>query len=353
MRIGALVAFAFAVASATVLSGCVECARGPPVSARDVGARTDSSGGTGSFTLAIRVVEAPGGAPVEGAGVVVYWSSVAAGDWDGVLVTPSGGVVVVAEPETTPATPDADRSIRMRTGADGVATARVPANRVVGIVAAADGFTEEWVPALAAGDARGEDGLAIPLYASALNVTIEGTWGGPGAATTAAATRSAYAWKPEPMPFGDPGYVARLATLDAKISWSNGATAAGDLGIGVGPSADDPTFVADDANEATPGAHEERLALDAAQLREAGVLGARDAFIGPASDVGYLAPFGLPYTLEIEATFDAARAFFETCARDAQEKDGLPGASVPGWGAIGAVAALGVVAVARRRRIET
>lgn len=355
MRRRAFLAIALALAPATLLAGCVSCPSGPPVTARGIGPGTDARAGLAGFTLAVRVV-ADDGAPIEGAGVVVYWSGDGVSGWGGdvVLVDERGErVVVVASPGETPRSPAPDRTHRLRTESGGEVVARVPASRVVGVVAAAEGFTEEWIPALATGESSARDAIEVRLYRASLNVTIDGTWGGPGAASTAAATRSAYAWDPAPLPFGEGdaqrGYVQRVASLSARISWTNAPTSIADLGIGMGPSEDDPSFVADDADEAAPGAHEESFSLDADALREIGVLGSGESFIGPASDTGFVAPFGLAYTLEIRADFDTARAFFATCANGVQDSGGLPGASVPGWGSVGAIAAIALVAIVARK----
>lgn len=353
------------------LAGCVSCGPvGPPVSARGIGPDTPSEGGSNAYALTVRVTDEPGGPPLPGAGVVVYWSTDRPGDFGNVTVLVGGagsatsgpggasaegaGGVVVAAPGATDPTPAATRVVKLATDADGRAVANIPTERVVGVVVAKDGHTEEWIPALAAGDGATGDTVTVPLYKASLTTEFTDTWG-PGAASTGKVTSTNYEWKPTEIPFSEDestrkGYIARTATLHATLRWTNGPGGAGDLALGVGPVSSQPAHVEDATEDVAPGEHAEEISFDAARLREVGVLGAPTGYIGPATASGFIGPFGLSYVLEIEAGFDTAAAKAAACANEVQDESGdLPGASVPlGW--VAAPAALALAGLAGRRR---
>lgn len=331
------IAFAF-------VAGCVSCVEGPPVTARGI-TTGDASAGMRGFDLNLLVTDGPGGAPLEGAGVVVYYGGSEVGQWSEPRIEVGPDERIVVEPVNVTTTPESREVLRMRTGADGFAHAHVPGNRIVGIVAAKEGFTEEWLPAVAAGDTGTEGALIMPLYRQSIVVDVDSVWG-PGAASTGAATSSQYGWDPQPAPFAaspdaNRGYAARIAEMRITIEWTNGATSAGDLGVGIGPPDDNPTFFQDGGNNVGMGAQRESAVLSLQQLRDHGILGAPEIDVGAATKTGFVAPFGMPWTAHVEALFDTARAAYATCSRDPSQNDsdGL-GASVPGQGALGAMLAL-------------
>ena len=345
-----LVALPIAVAA---LSGCTSCVSGPPVTARDI-STADSTAGVRGFALEIRVTDGPGGAPLEGAGVVVYYGGIEAADWSGPRVE-VGPDRVIVEPLNQSGTPESRDVLRMMTGLDGTATARVPGNRMIGIVVAKDGFTEEWLPAVAAGDTGASDAITIPLYRQRLELDVDGVWG-PGGASTGFATSSQYAWDPRLLTFGESddanrGYAARITEMTLTIEWDNGLNGAGDLGIGIGSPDDGPSYFGDASTNVGSGRQSETVTLTLQELREHGILGARAIHAGAATDSGFVAPFGLPYTMHVEARFDTARAAFASCnvASSQNDNDGL-GASVPGIGVWGSAVAVTAVALARRLR---
>ena len=335
------------------LSGCVDCTQGPPVSARDITSGDEDAGGR-AFALDILVTDGPGGPPLPGAGVVAYYGGTDANDWSGSRVQ-VGPDSVLIEPVNDSRTTEAREVLRMLTGAEGRATAHVPGNRIIGVVVAKEGYTEEWVPAVAAGSTGAQGSLTIALYRAQVTLDMDAVWAAPGAASTGEATSSDYAWDPHPVPFGSTteaarGYAARIVELTVTVSWTNAPTGAGDLGVGAGPAGENPRFFEDAGNNVAPGAQSVRATLDVRQLEEHGILGAPAVVVGAATDSGFVAPFGLPYTMVVEARFDTALAAFGACSyrADADDSEGT-GASVPAWGMIGAMGALSGGALLRRR----
>lgn len=334
-----------------ILAGCTDCVEGPPVSARGI---TDapSSAGLRGYALGVLVTDGPGGAALPGAGVVVYYGSTDVGEWSGPRVE-VGPDTVLVEPMNATGTVESKSVERMMTDADGHAIAHVPENRIVGVVVAMEGFTEEWVPALATGTTRGT--VTIPLYRESVVVEMDAVWR-PAAASTGAATESDYGWDPHPVEFGstseaDRGYAARIVEMKVTIQWENGLNGGGDLGIGVGPPDEGPRYFHDASNDASPGARSESAVLQLSELAERGILGASSIEAGAATDSAFVAPFGLPYTMQIEARFDTARANLGSCNMGSSysDNDGA-GASVAGHGALAAMLSLtGAAFLARSR----
>lgn len=212
-----LVAPALFAASA----GCVACEPGPPVSARGIDSG-DAEAGIRGFAMRVLVTDGPGGPPVEGAGVAVYWANIGTGEWSGPRVEVGPGSVIV-EPINASSTVEAKEVLFMRAGADGIVTARVPSDRIVGIVAAKAGYTEEWLPAVASGEGGTEGEITLPLYRETVAVDMDGVWG-PGAVSTGQVTSSQYEWDPHDVPFadtpeGDRGYAARIVELTVTVNW--------------------------------------------------------------------------------------------------------------------------------------
>lgn len=336
-----------------LVAGCANCLSGPPVTARGI-TSADATAGLRGFAMDVLVTDGPGGAPIEGAGVVVYYGGTTAGEWSGPRVE-VGPDRVLVEPINDTGTVESREVLRMMTDGSGVATARVPGNRIVGVVVAKDGFTEEWLPAVASGDSGGGGELVVPLYRQSIELDMDGVWG-PGGASTGFATESQYQWDPHPVAFADSeeanrGYAARVTEMTVTLAWTNGLNGGGDLGIGLGPPEDGPRYFADDGNNVGSGQQSESTTVQLAELREHGILGAPSVQAGAATKSGFVAPFGLPYTMHIEARFDTARAAFASCnlASSQDDSDGL-GAGVPGPGVFAALAVLGLVAGVSKRR---
>lgn len=337
-----------------ILAGCTSCVEGPPVTARGVTDAPSASGLTG-YTLDVLVTEGPGGPPLAGAGVVVYYAGTSTAEWQGPRVEVRSDEVIVG-PVNGTGTVESKSVVRLMTDADGHARARVPGDRIVGVVAAKDGFTEEWIPALATGDGGATGTLQLPLYHARRVVDIEGVWG-PAAGSTGAVTESDYAWDPQLVPFADDadanrGYAARIVELRATLQWNNTPMGGGDLGIGLGPPSDGPRYFADTGNNIAAGAQTETAVLSLNELRDHGILGAPEVHAGAATDSAFAAPFGLPYALHIEALFDTARANLAACSFGMSADDNAgTGASVPGFELPLALAGLaGAVALAGRAR---
>lgn len=334
------------------LAGCVDCTSGPPVTARGI-TSGDEDAGIRGFALDILVTDGPHGPPLPGAGVVAYYGGTDANEWSGSQVQ-VGPDRILVEPADDSRTTEAREVLRLLTGAEGKVTARVPGNRIVGLVVAKDGYTEEWVPAIAAGSTGTSGTLTVPLYRERLVVEMDAVWG-PGAASTGEVTSSRFAWDPHEVPFGasadaSRGYAARIVELTVTVNWTNAPTAAGDLGVGAGPQGENPRFFEDGGEDIAPGPQSVQATLDVRQLEEHGILGAPAVLVGAATDSGFVAPFGMPYTMLVEARFDTALAAFGSCNYASGENDSAgPGASVPAWGMIGAMASLAGGALLRRR----
>jgi hypothetical protein len=350
---------AVALVLATLTAGCagIPCERGPPVTARGIGPGTPMEGGSGDHVLTVRVTDGPGGGPLPDAGVVLYWASDRPQDLDNVSRVEVGPDRVVVQPGSKAATPEPDTVLRLRTGPDGTATARLPTDRLVGLVAAKDGYTEEYVGHIATGSGAGADAFDLPLYRSRLELKLAGTWG-PGGGSTGAFTGNNYLWQPESVPFAgeaaaDAGYAARLVHLKAVLRWNNAPTAFGDLGLGLGARGEgQPRVFRDAGDNAAFTLQEEHLELKVDELHSYGLMG-RNLALGPASDTGFVAPLGLDYEIVVTAEFDRRAADLEGCIYRGRASDvqGGLGASAPAGGILVVLAAtLGTAAVVSRRR---
>ena len=364
----ALVALLLLPLPFVALAGCTDdCQSGPPVTARGI-VNGPASGGPGDYALELRIVDGPGGAPLAGAGVVVYWGGDNAASWSAPRISITGGAAnsgdgqstggsVVVDPGAQADTVEAKTTVRLFTDADGRARANVPANRIVGIVAAKDGHTEEWVPALATGDAAGTGRLDVPLFRTQLALDMEAVWQGPAQGSTGTITSSNYAWDAHDVPFGETdeanrAYAARIVEMTVTITWTNDPMGAGDLGIGTGHEGDGPAHFHDGGNNAAPGGQSESVTLGLSDLMEHGILGAPRIRAGAATDSAVVAPFGMPYEMHVEARFDrelAERATScGTVRGSASDNDGY-GANTPGFGAMTGAGALALVALGVRR----
>lgn len=348
-----LLAALLTTAAFATLSGCVECVEGPPVTARGIVDAPSSSGALG-HTLVLHVTDGPGGPALPGAGVVVYYGRVDASEWEGPRVEVRPDLVLV-EPVNATRTVESKTVVRLMTDMNGLARARVPEARIVGVVAAMEGFTEEWIPALATGESGAESSLTFPLYRARVAADMDAVWNVPAGASTGFATSSDYAWDAHDVPFADSadanrGYAARIVEMTVTLEWSNSPMGAGDLGIGIGPPAEGPRYFADASENLAAGAQAERATVALQELREHDILGAPIIQAGAATDTAFVAPFGLPYAMRVEALFDTARASLAACsdARSTDDNAGV-GASVPGQGALAAVLSLCAAALVAAR----
>lgn len=335
-------------------AGCVCGPSGPPVTARGI-ASGPSTAGVGGFALDVLVTDGPGGPPLPGAGVVVYWAQATTSGWSGpvVRVSGEGGNVDVAPPNAT-ATVAASSVDRLLTDAGGHATAHVGTGHIVGVVAAKDEYTEEWIPAVAAGGSGASGTVTLPLYRARIVADLDEVWPAPGGASSGAVTGNHYLWDAHAAPFGNGsdaqrGYAARIVELSVTVNWTNGATGSGDLAVGAGPPGSDPAFFHDGGANAALGAQSEAATMGLSQLASTRTLGAPTVMVGAASQTGVAAPFGLPYRLHVDALFDTARATEGGCGASASDGGGV-GAKVPAPGAGLFVAVVAGLAVLARRR---
>lgn len=299
----------------TLLAGCAGPS-GPPVSAATVPQDAPSEAGDGDYNLTLRILEAGADEPLPDAAVVVYWGS---GDEDatgGFELSgtsqggPDGGTVEGVVRASNPSTPEPETTLTMRTDETGRATARAPANQVVGIVAWAPGYTEEWTPKAVTGDADTGGPVDFPLYQARIVETSEGEIG-PAGLSPERATGSDHEWYPEQAPWGvsdgaHAGYVERLASLRVTLNWTNGVEGggSGDLSIGVGATSSDPDVVQEsDGAQAGPGEQREQLALATADVEEHAWPSSDRLYVGPGTSSAYAGPMGLSYELTTEAQF--------------------------------------------------
>ncbi len=292
-----------AVAAALLVSGCLDDS--PPVTARGID-EAPVDAGEGPFTLRILVTHGPGGEPVPGAGVVVYWPEIEMPEID-VNSGPDGGGVSISFD-----TPTIEGVLRLSTGPDGIAVARLEAGRSVGIVVAADGYTEEWLPGVPTGQEGEQAQIAVPIFLSQINLGLNQTWAGPGHLGLMGT-----AWDPQPIVFHedpaiDQGYRDRLVGLQVQVAWTNDLSGLGDLAAAAGPSPDTIAEIEDSDSNASPGDQSETLIVEAGQLAEDGLRGAGALFAGPATQTGALAPGGLPYEISVTADFSGAGLAFAT-----------------------------------------
>lgn len=318
-----LVAFALV----PLLAGCAgyACQAQAPVSARGIGPSTPSSGGDGAYPAVVAVTQEPGGPPLAGAGVVFFWGDAAP---DGQAAAPSvhvsagagGSGVQVGAAGSTP--PHYTTTLPLRTGADGTVQARLPVNRIVGVVAAADGWTEEWVPHLATG-AQGSGGqlsVTLPLYRTHLAIDLSGTTDRAGASLAFLIGDGNAQWYPEDVHLGKApgaaaGYLARLAHLHATLNWTNGPTGFGDLALAAGPAQGRPTVVRDDSADVAVGGRMQAMDLSEGTLRSAHLEDSGALLLGPATRSGFAGVNGIPYTLHIDLEMAPSSAFPDGCGR--------------------------------------
>jgi len=326
---------ALSLCVALLVPGCAAppCTAGPLVSARGIGPGTPAEAGDGPIPLTVTIQD-PAGGVLAGAGVVAYWNGALASKHQADMARPEvGGPGVQSEPGHSVGTPGAATTLRVRTGADGRATLRVPGDMLVGLVAAKEGWTEEWVGFVATGTS-GSLRQSITLYPTHVRWDVNTTWA--PAALSDAAVGGTYDWLPSNLAFaGSPdGYLHRMVRLVTTVTWDNAPTAFGDLAAGVGASTGDPpSAVGDASHDVATGPRTETLdlgldALRQLRLQESGRLAA-----GPATGDAMVAPLGLAVHLHVEATLDRAQADAANCLYVAASDGGTsaaPASQSPG-----------------------
>lgn len=299
-----------------VLAGCVAGPSGPPVSTASVPQDAPQEGGDGSYDLTLRIVDEPGGPGIPNAAIIVYW-----GEYDG---EGSGSFEISGSADSSPgssradgvvrlegsaSTPKPETTVPLRTGSDGTATAHVPANQVVGIVASAAGHTEEWVPRAVTGGSGSGGTVAFPVYKAQITETINGSLS-PAGGSAGKAPAAEYDWYPQEVPWGETdaarqGYVDRLANLRMTLTWTNGPTGGGDLAIAGGTTTSEISYVYDSDNpDAAPGEQTEEALLDTEGINELGWPNSDTLYLGPATGAAFVAPLGMDYQLTLEAQFN-------------------------------------------------
>jgi hypothetical protein len=244
--------------------------------------------------LTVRVLEEPGGAGFADAAVLVYW---------GEMSTP--GAPEASEPWTRvdpePATPEADHVLRMRTGIDGEAVAKVPEDERVGVLTSAEDRTEEWIPALRVGSS--DETVELPLYDRRRTVTHQVTV---GPATTTRGNQPG--WHPVAVKWTTGGdhraaYLRRMVSLEANLTWESSADGGGDLALGLSVNESEPDVVQDEGDETSPGRHREELTLDVEEVEELGWPDEDVLRAGPATRSAGVAPQGLETEVTLEGIF--------------------------------------------------
>lgn len=292
---------------ASVLAGCAGGGV-DPISARTVPADAPSEDGRGDATLVILARDEPNGPPMRDVAIAVSWGG-------------AGDVAMI------------------RTDHAGIAVAHVPASQSFYLSAFAPGWTEERVEQAYAPPSGQQLRMEVPLYRDTLQTRIDGNLT-PAAASGHRLGVGDVWWAPQPAEWGSNdearrGYVARLVTLRVGLTWENGVGGAGDLAVGAGLREKAPDLVQDqESTQVAPGEQVELLAADFVAVYDAGWRDGTRLYVGAGTGTAFVAPLGIPYTLDVTATFDG----------DLEKERPVPGA----W--IAAVlAAFAVVALARRR----
>lgn len=340
-----------------LLTGCVsDCRPGPLVSARGI-TQAPTEGGDGEALVTLTVTHGRGGPPLAGAAVVFYWAEQTTADYTDEEIPPEAGDPgEPVQPNATAATPPANRTLALMTGPDGTVRAHLPEDRIIGAVAAKPGYTEEWIgyfPAAASATTE----LALPLYREQITTRINGTLS-PAGASTGAVTGSDRVWDAHEVDLGpDPaGQLARLVDLQAELTWENGPTGFGDLGIGLDAQPGDPHVYEDEDENAGTGSQTETLTMARTDVHAYRLHQMDSLYAGAGSQTAFVAPQGLAYTLDLELTFDRAASDQGGCLYvlppPESDRSDSPGASTetPWIGGLGVLAALGVTAVVLGRK---
>ncbi|HJQ93352.1 MAG TPA: hypothetical protein VJ874_03590, partial [Candidatus Thermoplasmatota archaeon] len=258
--------------------GCV-----PPVSASDAPADAPSVHTGPGPQVAIRVLSAVDDTPLAGAGVAVLWNTERIEEPDGNEST--------AFPENPPLT-----VVYLRTDPDGRAAADVVDDRYFMVVAASEGFTEEWSELQVPGSAASSNHV-LRLYPQRMDWQVNGSL---------AMDPMADAWHPHPFPYSGSAAVgheqaSRLIALDVALDWQVGAGEVADLALVVGDDGSGGQRMAYTGPHLAPGRYHESLALtrdDLASFDGPGFL-AGPQVVRPDVHVQPIA-----YTVTATATFD-------------------------------------------------
>lgn len=282
-----------------------------------------STGGTGDYVLRAQVTDEPGGPGIAGATVEVYHT------------VPCREFLCFTDQSISSDT------LTLTSDADGWIEAHIPTSSAAGsygiLVVTAPGFTRETIDEIPlTGDSAT---VEAPLYRERLTLDLSSVVG-PADASGHRAGVGQFHWDAQRAEFGRndaarEGYAKRAAYVNITITWNNSLTAAGDLGIAIGAHEDDPSIVGDASNDLTPGPQTDELRLTWHDLEHLGARDASGAWVGAGTGSAFVAPGGLPYTLQVEAYFDGDLAKRES-----------PG---PG-GLIGALGSLVAAALVARRR---
>jgi len=236
------------------------------------------------------------GGPQDGTPVILQWFRDAS-EWDG----PSPLVI---------------EQLGLRTR-DGQAVGHVPSDRqIVAVVGAGADLTEEWTPAVAAG--RDAADLDVHLYSRAgWHARLTGLIGPVQAGVPGPPVEEILFWERSDLELGSSAaeshaVKARIETLDAVLLWDNTLTASADLGLAVAKGNASNGCDADDGMQLAAGHFTE--ALHAKNLL--GCWGGGydhdctmrmpDFRIGPYTRRQVVAPLGLPYAVDINATLVAS-----------------------------------------------
>lgn len=298
---------------ATALAGCSSypCTPGPIVPARTIAADAPSSSGGGKVLLTIAVQD-PGGKALPGAGVAVYWGNLKASEALGYKDRPGIGEDGVAvEPETTAGTVEPLYVERLRTDGRGEVLVKVPADRVLGIVAAATGYTEEWVGHRAT-PTSGAARQVVTLFPLRLEWTFEEKW--PLAGASPFAPFGSYSWSPHDLtlPGHEAQHMMRAVAVDVAVEWQNTPTAIGDLAAAVGTEGN-VKEARDDALGTSLGPQRQVLQLDRNHIRQLGLTGPAGVQAGAAASTAVAAPFDLPYKSSATVVVDRSLADSRNC----------------------------------------
>ncbi|HUR25523.1 MAG TPA: hypothetical protein VM327_05865 [Candidatus Thermoplasmatota archaeon] len=272
-RLAALALATLTFVSAT--SGCLEGLQGggprgcdADLFIGDVRGDAPQVGGPGPRAITVEVADAVG-TPQAGAAVAAWWDDGGAGKLDAVL---------------------------LRTGADGSATANVPAGAGVHLIAgdsgddgdswSHDGFVQ-----------AGQESLTVGLIGTTQTGSLDGLWSMP-----VAIGAQERVWDPHDLPWADADHLEGLWSLILVLEWENQPQGSADFGLALGH--DDLDRYWNPEYQVSLGPEREILLLSLTDLEEFGLTQGDSLRAGPSISTGAYVVTPIPYTMSWQAEFN-------------------------------------------------
>lgn len=273
-----------AVAALLLLAGCAS----PPVWTPSVPQDAPAEGGPGDRTVTVHVTNASGPVP---AAVILMW------------------------PRDPPNLQAEDTIVMQLLGLrtlNGTVVGHIPTNRdfyvIAGLGAA---WTEEWRGPFGAGAQA--TAVDVRVYPRNLYFEMNGTWGPAAVGFDLWPYAEQAAWSPSPLtldpdPETNQAMQTRIGGLDGRLLWENTATATADLGLMVASQGGGSVcYMQDEQRDLAPGPAQQTFVLpyfsDCVFILPEHIDHVTPPVeIGPATRSHLVAPFGLPYRIEMEVT---------------------------------------------------